>query len=94
VTLSARSGPAESSFRDPEARLLRRAAGPAGLCATCAMAQFIQHLRRPKPCGAYCPGGNPRAAMPAVPYGFAPVLAAGPADAEPAEINWQRVVNC
>lgn len=77
-----------SRDRDPKARLLRHA--DKGLCANCATTAF---LKATEPLSSVIAAKG--AAMlldPRVADHFASVMAAGNADASPAEIHWPAVV--
>ena len=81
-------------FRDPErnpdARLLRKSATPEGYCASCAMADWLQHI---EPLATILKTKGPSILLDrkAVDQ-MASVLAAGCADAKPQEIDWLSVV--
>lgn len=72
---------------NPKARLLKRSDVPSGLCASCATAQFLQN----SPMAQLIT--NPEMLLnPTLREQFARIMEAGNADANPAEINWEKVV--
>jgi len=76
--------------RGPGARLLRRSATPVGYCASCAMANWLQHT---EPLAATLAAKGPQILLDRrVVDQMANVLAAGCADASPQEIDWVSVV--
>jgi hypothetical protein len=76
--------------RNPDARLLRRSAVPVGFCASCAMANWLQHT---DPIKAILAAKGPEILLDRrVVEQMASVLAAGSADADPREIDWVSVV--
>jgi hypothetical protein len=76
--------------RNPDARLLRKSATPAGYCASCAMANWLQHT---EPTATILAAKGPAILLDRrVVDQMANVLAAGCADAAPQEIDWMSVV--
>ena len=76
--------------RNPDARLMRRSKVPFGYCASCAMANWIQHT---EPLATIITRKGPEILLDRrVVDQMANVLAAGCADAKPQEIDWVSVV--
>lgn len=76
--------------KNEDARLLRRAKTPRGYCATCAATQFLKTtlplseiLREKGPEILLCPHITAQ---------FAAVMRSGGSDADPSEIDWNRLV--
>lgn len=84
--------PAQFSGRppSPEARLVRRAKTPVGHCASCAVANWIQHT---EPIKSLIAAKGPSILLDRVVVDqMAEVLKAGCSDASPQEIDWVSVV--
>jgi hypothetical protein len=76
--------------RNPDARLLRRSAVPVGHCASCAMANYLQHT---EPLATVLAAKGPSILLDrGVVDQMAKLLEAGCADAKPQEIDWVSVV--
>ena len=76
--------------RNPDARLLRKSAVPAGYCAACATDNWLQHT---EPVATILKTKGPAILLDRrVVDQMASVLAAGCADATPQEIDWVSVV--
>jgi hypothetical protein len=76
--------------RNPDARLLRKSLVPVGYCASCAMANFLQHT---EPINMVIARKGPACLLDRhVIDQMASMLAAGCADAKPQEIDWVSVV--
>lgn len=76
--------------RNPDARLLRKSAVPVGHCASCAMANWLQHT---EPLRSVIASKGPQILLDRrIVDQMANVLAAGSADADPREIDWVSVV--
>lgn len=81
-----------SSDGNPDARMMRRA--KEGVCADCATIVFLQRLDNMHG-GMLLPTGQTWAEalnLPHVRERFAALMRAGDADADPDEIDWERVV--
>ncbi len=77
-----------AEHRDENAKMLRHADKPKGLCANCAVTQWfiVMGLAEMHP-------SLPKALeLPHVQKQFAAVMASGGADMKPEEINWTKVV--
>lgn len=74
--------------RDEDAKMLKKAAEPKGLCASCAVTEWfiVTGLAEMHP-------SLPKALdLPHVQKQFAAVMASGGADMKPEEIDWSRVI--
>lgn len=77
--------------RNPDARLMRHAQVPKGLCAGCSLTQFVKSV--PVLDTLIAAKGPDVLLQPFVQAEIASLMAAGDADANPGEINWQGVVD-
>jgi hypothetical protein len=75
--------------RNPEARLLRHAKVPRGLCANCALTQF---LLTTEPISNLIKAQPEVLRLPHVQAQVKAVLVANQADASPDEISWERII--
>jgi hypothetical protein len=76
---------------NPDARLLKRANVPRGVCASCAATNFIKST--PALLWGIEKNGPEALLIPMIQQQFAAMLAAGNSDSDGSEINWQRVVD-
>jgi len=72
-----------------DARMLRRAKVPKGLCINCAVHDF---LRNTYPCNMLLAKGPGSLAYPHVQEQFASIMRAGMSDALPDEIGWELII--
>jgi hypothetical protein len=80
-----------SRDRNEDARVLRHAAVPKGVCAGCAITRF---LKTTEPLATVLRTRGPQLLLvPQVQQQAARVLSAGKSDADPVEIDWQAVVD-
>lgn len=77
--------------RNPNARLLRHAPTPQGVCAGCAMTRF---LKTTEPLASLIRSKGPSVLLkPDVQQAAERLLPAGDSDAKQGEVNWQAVVD-
>lgn len=75
---------------NPDARMLRRAR--TGVCVDCGVVLFLQKLSNMHVAGAVDQALPDALRLPHVRAQFVRVIAAGRADAQPGEIDWERVI--
>ena len=82
---------AQGGSGNPDARMLRRA--KSGVCVDCGVVLFLQCLSNMHVPGSVDAALPHALRLPHVREQFVRVMAAGGADANPDEINWDRVIS-
>jgi hypothetical protein len=76
-----------------KAKMLRRSTKPKGMCNNCAVTEFLANTYPPNMLIEESPHGPAILLFPQIQEQFVAIMKAGNADMDPAEINWQTVVD-